>query len=256
MALLDLFSSPYLFIVAIIILVGVVYFYMNMRMAVQDHKLNSMLGLITTMATELQYFRSKLGSNSSSLPNQTNDESFNNNNNNNNIKNIELIEVSDDDDEDYETEDDDEDQDDEDDQDDTNLLPNINILEQPLAEEEIEDLDTNKIKTIHLETPIELTNESTNLELMLDSELVTNIELESVDQMEPIEDKDDNISLKNIVMDSVGELEETHKTDYRKMSLNQLKKIVVSDGLVSDASKLKKGDLIKLIENRLVENGI
>jgi hypothetical protein len=35
--------------------------------------------------------------------------------------------------------------------------------------------------------------------------------------------------------------------DYKKLSLQKLKSVVVEKGLVSDASKLKKNDLLKLL---------
>ena len=36
--------------------------------------------------------------------------------------------------------------------------------------------------------------------------------------------------------------------DYKKMSLNKLREIVVEKGLVQESSKLKKNELLKLLE--------
>ena len=36
--------------------------------------------------------------------------------------------------------------------------------------------------------------------------------------------------------------------DYRKLSLNKLKNVVMEKGLVTDSSKLKKHELLKLLE--------
>ena len=42
---------------------------------------------------------------------------------------------------------------------------------------------------------------------------------------------------------------ESEKEVYKKMSLSALKTLVISKGLCSDASKLKKHELLKLLEN-------
>ena len=60
MAFLDILSTSFLFSIAIIILIGGIFAYVNFRMGEQDHKLNSMIGLVSSMAGESQYFRSKL----------------------------------------------------------------------------------------------------------------------------------------------------------------------------------------------------
>ena len=61
MAISELFSASFLFSIAIIIiLIGGIFAYVSYRMSEQDHKLNSMLGLISAMAEESQFFRSKL----------------------------------------------------------------------------------------------------------------------------------------------------------------------------------------------------
>jgi len=62
MAISDLFSSSFLFSIAIIIiLIGGIFAYVSYRMSEQDHKLNSMLGLVTAMANESQYLKNRLG---------------------------------------------------------------------------------------------------------------------------------------------------------------------------------------------------
>ena len=61
MAINEIFSASFLFSIAIIIiLIGGIFAYVSYRMGEQDHKLNSMIGLITTIAEEMQFFRSKL----------------------------------------------------------------------------------------------------------------------------------------------------------------------------------------------------
>jgi hypothetical protein len=72
-----------------------------------------------------------------------------------------------------------------------------------------------------------------------------NIEPISVEKIMPLDEADN--------ADTNGETEinkkETEKEVYKKMSLSSLKTLVISKGLCSDASKLKKPDLLKLLEN-------
>ena len=61
MAFSDLLSTSFLFSIAIIIiLIGGIFAYVSYRMGEQDHKLNSMIGLVSTMAEETQFFRNKI----------------------------------------------------------------------------------------------------------------------------------------------------------------------------------------------------
>jgi hypothetical protein len=61
MGITDIFSPTFLFSsLIIIILVGGIFSYVSYRMAEQDHKLSSMIGLVSHMNEELQYFRSKI----------------------------------------------------------------------------------------------------------------------------------------------------------------------------------------------------
>jgi hypothetical protein len=61
MVLSEILSTSFLFSIAIvIILVGGLFAYFNHRFSAQNHKISSMMGLVSTMAEEMQYFRSKL----------------------------------------------------------------------------------------------------------------------------------------------------------------------------------------------------
>jgi hypothetical protein len=254
----NLFSSSFLFNIAIFILIGCILAYVNYKMTEQDHKLNSMIGLISTMAEEMHFFRSKL-----------------HNNNNNNMNDVpatdkfqfasqllggsELIEVSDNeyeedldeedldeddldeedlDEEDLDEDDLDEDDLDEDDLDEDDLDENEMIqlslenLNEPLENTDIVDLEdinndfeqNKSIKTIHLEQTFDL--EETNLISLNDNEI-----------------KEDNNFLKNI---NTNDLDEDSKTDYKKMSVNKLREIAINKGF-ADTSKLKKNDILKML---------
>ena len=251
MAIMELFSTSNLFSIAIIVLVGCVFAYFNYKLAEQNHKLNSMLGLISTVAEETQFCRSKLNVLHTG---PLNDEL---------VKNIDLsggntislIDVSDDEgeyeedeDESEDDEDDDEDEsesegDDVDDDDDESDLEvqeanennniNIDLMEHELKLEELQE----SVKMIHLEEPIDIPGSNGAEE---------EINLGEINESE---------FLKNVIINEAGDNDDaSHKTDYRRMSLTKLRDIVISKGLVSDASKLKKQDIIKMIENIEVPN--
>ena len=38
------------------------------------------------------------------------------------------------------------------------------------------------------------------------------------------------------------------QSSYKKMSINKLREVIVSKGVVSDASKLKKSEILKMLE--------
>jgi len=60
--------------------------------------------------------------------------------------------------------------------------------------------------------------------------------------------KDDNIKSMNLKSIHIN-LEETksESMDYRKLALPKLRSVVTEKGLTSDASKLKKNELLKLL---------
>jgi len=257
MAISDIFSSSFLFSIAIgVLLVGGLFAYVNYRIADQDHKLNAMVGLVKTMANENLFFKCKLN-----LLHQTMDQygimndihsiplhlDETNNNNNNNTTRINVSDdeqsVSDDEDEQSVSEDEEEDDDsdsedsdmgdDNDDDNDDNIkiinisLSNEDIISSPI--ENIEDLqDNQEIKTIHLEEQIDISN-SNNTEVKVSS--------------------DDIDFLKSVSITDLGENDDTQsiKNEYKKLSLNKLREIVVSKGLIGDPSKLKKNEILKLL---------
>jgi hypothetical protein len=255
MAFNDLLSSSFLFSIAIIIiLIGGIFAYVSYRMSEQDHKITSMLGLISTMADELQFFRSRtervereerqdrtdnimispvldpnnlvpIVSNYPTLISVSDDESESDSE-----SESESESGSEDDDqsEESESEDDDQEDDDQGEEEEDDLTKDVLNLEgehETLDLEELEDLNRDEtIKSIHLETPIDLN--------------ISKEEEQSVDELFVGD-------LKTI---SIMDLEESNKKpDYKKMSLNKLREVVVEKGLIVDASKMKKPELLKLL---------
>jgi hypothetical protein len=269
MAFTDLLSTSFLFSVAIIIiLIGGIFAYVSYRMSEQDHKIASMLGLIATMAEEIQFFRSKLSQVQRHEHNPNHGEEENQNDYiqmipvldpNNLITGVteksKLISVSDDElsedleedlesDSDLESELDEEDSEDESDEDVDLEDDDISVENEDYIKSDLEEIvnleqsdlnlednknsmeDNNNIKSIHLEEPINL--------------IFANQEIE-IDHSDEILSSD----LKSI---SITDLEESNKKpDYKKMSITKLREVVVEKGIIADASKLKKNDLLKLL---------
>jgi hypothetical protein len=221
-------------------------------MGEQDHKLNSMIGLISTMAEETHFFRSKL----SALQHKIDGSSDNTLQFASQLMdNKDLIDVSDDDEDKDEDEDDEDDEDDdeevtdEDDEDDEEVTDEDDEDDEEVTDDDadsknndilnveaLDDADIN-IDEIHMD---DINN--INMDEQLSSEVKTiHIDLDTNDAKLT---EDDMGFLKNVPID-LGENEDKH--DYKKMSLNKLREVVVAKGVVSDASKLKKNDILKLL---------
>ena len=276
MAFNDLLSTSFLFSVAIIIiLIGGIFAYVSYRMSEQDHKITSMVGLISTMAEELQFFRSKLsqgpiqgeGQNQEQQQQQGGLQRQSELNQIHTIPILDpnnlitgatnLISVSDDESEESESEESETESEEsgseseesgseseESGSDDDFELDEVVDLEERMQIQEsvqmqepvqistqnIDDFnhsDATNIKSIHLEEPIELNTFSHGL-----------------DHEHEIED----LLASDLKTISITDLEDTNKkTDYKKMSITKLREEVVKNGIVIDASKLKKGELLKLL---------
>ena len=274
MAISDLFSTSFLFSIAIIIiLIGGIFAYVSYRMAEQDHKLTSMVSLVSILAQDLRSVKHKLdllGQDSDSQNIQYPSEIIGGQGTS------DLISVSDGGDEDTDEEYDDDDnnttdeedsyvsEEDVEDEEVGDSQEHIKLLNLTLVNEDVEndspiedlncdfynevkELDTphnEDIKTIHLETPINF--EQTDVSLPLESEQIDT-------QISGEEDitfmTNGSYDLKNITITDLGESEDLHaaKSEYKKMSLNKLREVVVSKGVVADASKLKKNEILKLL---------
>lgn len=232
---MDLFGSPFIFsLIIIIVLLGVLYSYFNYKLSEQDHKISSMFGLVKSMADEMQFIRRMKGNNlgetinleyaTQLLPEEDANE--------------ELISVSDTekyDDENLDVDDDSEIEED-------SNYSDLENGDEDIGEDEDEELDIDELnlgedtKTIHLEEPIDLNTDFEPLDLNF-----TQIE-ESKEQEELKEQEDLDID----VVDP-NKISLTKSDNYKKMSLNKLREVIVEKGLVADASKLKKNDILKLL---------
>jgi len=265
MGIFDLFNASFLFSIAItIILLGCIINYFSYKLSEQDHKLTSMVNLVSLLAQDLQFVKTKM--HNIQRPVETNLEYSSQLMGGQTTS--ELINVSDDDeDEEYEDvevddeeyvddEVDDEEDDNEDDEEDDDLeLTKIITLE--ISPEEMDDPDPYKeaqnldfdpvqdLADFEAEmTDLSEPNDIKMLDMMYHTQQNTENQLEetniNLDELKPSED------FKSISITDLGDFDQS-KTDYKKMSLNKLREVVVSKGIISDASKLKKNEILKML---------
>jgi hypothetical protein len=160
------------------------------------------------------------------------------------------IKVSDEDFEDEESEDsedasDYEDDDDDDDEDDDDM---------PELIDEEESFNQSTVKIINV--PV---NESIEADELYPQELEQdNTNSEENDKLEPVELEDQEEQIHVEKLEETDSLENNQESDespkdskevYSKMSVSELKALVITKGLSSDPSKKKKNELIKLLES-------
>ena len=247
MALSDILTIPFLISLGItLLLVSVVVMFCIQRFQEQNHKISSMVGLVSTMAEELNFVRGRIHllinndttNNLAEVPISQNGGNHN------------LISVSDDeDDSDDEDSDSDSDSDIEEDLDnleeDENLEINIsaNDLVQNIKVINLSESSFNNafdaIDSDHVSVLSELSEDDDNVSVM--SELSDD---KTVIHLKRDEDDDD---LKSVQFSNLDEKKESENIDYKKMSINKLRSLILEKGLSTDTTKLKKPELIKLL---------
>jgi hypothetical protein len=259
-SLADLFSPTFLMFLGVLVLVvALLVVYFESKMRDQNHKIASMLSLVSTLAEDMNGV--KMGLNQlavtrmgGSIP-QNFEQPLENSRvpYNQESKLIEVSDGEDDDDDDIdideeivtdEEEDDDEDDDiDEDgDDDDESNHDVVKVLKIDMnSQNQYEDsLSENNLELDDLDDELSEVQSLSSKSSKLSDKLEETV-FEKTFQ-EPL-----NISadFKTISIN----LEEPHQDslDYKKLSLPKLRSIVSEKGLASDASKLKKNELLKLL---------
>jgi hypothetical protein len=272
MGLTDILSTPTLICLGImLLLVGAASMFFMQKMNEQNHKIASMLGLVSTMAEELNFVRSRMQVISSGVLSGQNgglrESTFSQPNNSDGS----LIPVSDDDDENEEEDDDDDDEDDEEDDDEDDEDDEEDDDDDEDDEEgDNEEGDKKNIKTINMGESLDVNiqcealaeDEDNDGEVTSsNSELEDDLESLSEENLDGIENDADLTANESITLNNadfiksidISSLEESHKDsetyDYKKMSLNKLRSVVVEKGLATDPSKLKKNELLKLLSS-------
>jgi hypothetical protein len=274
MALADIFNFSSLVILGILLLVVcLLVLYFENKMREQNHKIASMLSLVSSLAEEVNGV--KFGINHLVMRGGVNVDGQNFDNiyaGENNVNNTKLVIVSDDEEDDEEGDevtieeeelesildedtsvleesDNDAEEDNEDNEEDN--LEDIKVLKLNIGNQ-INEIDLNSVSEEDLEEDLEDDLEEDDLESIGSSK-------STVVTMEPLnntptksqmqEDYAEQLEISSFELKTININLDEHidPIDYKKLSLQKLKSVVVEKGLVSDASKLKKNDLLKLL---------
>jgi hypothetical protein len=269
----DLFNPTFFMFLGILILVvALVVVYFESKSREQNHKIASMLSLVSTLAEDMNGVKMglhHLSVNRVGVPRfpqqappsleESNMQLFQNNDEN-------LIPVSDDesmdedsDDSDSDDEcesDEDEDEDDDDDNNHTNIkILTLNMNTQSAEEDDFEDIDDlEDLGGIdedmeHLTETNSQSSRGSRASPKNVLEMLTSHAAENSTSIEQLDGSHMNISASDLKTININ-LDEIHadSVDYKKLPLPKLRSIVTDKGLADDASKLKKQELLKLLE--------
>lgn len=269
MALADAFFTPSILITLAIclILVSALGLFFIQKLNQQNHKINTMFDLVNTLAQEVSAIKKydgppsiPTGGSQNMYPYGENNESemnlqadsydvnynddTNYNEDSNNVHTIQMIDVSDDEesgddeessDDDESTDNDDESDDEESSDDDEESQQQSNLDIENIDEEDMHELQPTTIDNLE-EVQVEDSVVPDNDITLLPNLLTDDIEESLVDV--PFDDDAGIENIKNL--DIV--------LDYKKASLSKLREIVTNKGIINDASKMKKAELLKLLD--------
>jgi hypothetical protein len=265
-SLADLFNPTFLMFLGILVLVvAMVVVYFESKMREQNHKINSMLSLVSTLAEDVGGLKMgfhQIATTAASVSQYGGEQPVYETKRSNYLeekRDTKLITVSDDESEsDSESESDNES---------VNIDANnieddaesVNSVDDEYEIDSVDDLSMNDLS--------DDTNEEENLEQIKVFKI--NVDVENVEYVEDVEDVEDLEDTDSVNVEDVEEkpleqevisaselktisinLEEpVEKIDYKKLQLPKLKSVVVEKGLATstEASKLKKGELLKLL---------
>ena len=238
-------STSLLFLGVLVLCCALLFAYFESKAREQNHKISSMLSLVSSLTEEVQsikrYVQSGGGGGMVKQLYQNQDEYQTGDDD------VEE-EVEDDDDDDLvsvsdDDGDDDGDEEDVDDDEDENE-----------DEDEDEDEDENQVieigenvKILTLLQPIELVSDGEDENTEYDADdVLDDDDLKSVSSKDEKEQANDIEEVKMFDLKSIH-LEEPVVLDYKKLSIGKLRSIVEEKGLVEDSSRMKKQDLLKLL---------
>ena len=226
MSLMNNFSFLITFVL-FLVMIGLIWYHFNERINDQNTKISQMVRVLTTMTAEVSLIRKKVGlpfpetielNEEQPTPTPTNklyvsDEEDDSN--------------SDDSDSESESESDSESESESED-DKEEISKQIDVIEdvvvelvKDVVEEIVEEVVENVVENV--------------VEELVEEPVFSAISLEDIDVEEEKEEKEDN------------EEKEDVKEEYKKMSLNKLKAIVLEKKLTTDVAKLKKNDLLSIL---------
>ena len=258
MALTDLFNPTFFMFLGILVLVvALLVIYFETKFRDQNHKISSMLSLVSSLAEEVNGTKMIIHQLTMNPQMQQQARFFQNNNSTleraNYQNNNDLIDVSDDEESDSDSDSDDEDS-----------VSDDAASEVSDSESDSDEKPNTDVKVFKLNISEDLNKIDEDSNSLAES-LDDLDEIDEIDEIDEMEDLDDNISTNS---ESIQEtdvkkidnfmdlksinitLEETkteQSVDYKKMALPKLRSVVAEKGLSSDSSKLKKNELLKLL---------
>ena len=249
-SLTDLFNPTFLMFLGILVLVvALLVVYFETKFREQNHKISSMLSLVSSLAEEVngsKMFIHQLTMNRQP-PNTQFFQQQQPNLETRIVQNDNLILVSDDEE--------DSDADDSDSDAASEVSIDENVDDDDDSDIELGD-HSNDVKVLKLN--VSDNNESDVDEASLDE--MDDLSVASLEEMDDLDDsstssvsikEEKNDNIKSMDLKSINiTLEETkpeQPLDYRKMALPKLRSVVAEKGLSSDSSKLKKNELLKLL---------
>jgi hypothetical protein len=286
MPLSDIITAPFLISLGItLLLVGIMVVFIMQRFQEQNHKISSMFGLVSSMAEEMNYMRGKLqsvtftsmhpsqrdgiGTGGGVVLTSASDK---------------LIDVSDgeedsgedsgddsegDSDSDSDSDsDEDSDSDGEDSDNEAKVMCTHKVID--ICADDILANLTSTIKVINISENFTINDTLSGADIDINDEIdeLSSEDSSSSDSSSDDEDdleEQDHVPINTSISISaeklntldllksihISNLEETNKEfavlDYKKMSLNKLRSIVVEKGIATSAAKLKKEELLKLL---------
>jgi hypothetical protein len=266
-----------------LLFVGLLAIYVLQKISQQNHKISSMVDLISTFSNEQAMLRNYMqqasinpmqatqantvinvgGDSSRSISLKTTDNiipvSDNETNNTDDSSSDEDSEV--DDDSDSDTEDDDEDKDDDDvndsekddvnDKDDDEDKDDVNDKDDDDVNDKIDDFDKEDTEIVPFDEleELEISKTNTNNTDFSELEIVADVETDNIKVLNI--DMDLSFEKQNNDNDNDHDEEEGVIMDYKKASVSTLRSIAVKRGLVTadDSMRIKKADLVKLLES-------
>ena len=281
-SLTELFNPTFLMFLGILLLaIALLVLYFESKFREQNHKIASMLSLVSSLAEELNTNKMMINHLTMGGAGHVLSQNISNTQQKKNVEqnpntSLELIDVSDDDDDDDDDEEEEEDNADDDadsseSEDEKSVDDNleethvIQIHEQSNVKVLKIDIDENENENDEIEDMLD--NNSDNIDILNDlDELVscnsesTNDNLEDALEVSAplyrINDELEKQDISNEVTVSSFDLKSINIStlegpkdvlDFKKLSLNKLRSIVSEKRLSNDASKLKKPDLLKLL---------
>ena len=232
-----------LFLGLLLVVSGLLLFYVDMKMREQNHKIKAIADLATTIAQSINGGQAKhaevVKDNSKEIHNKSGE-------------NMELIEVSDDDDDDSSSSEDDDSSSSEDDDSSSSEDGDDNCeLEATNKKIDIKaTLEESEVEIKH----VFLSPEESSSGTLLEPEEVSGLGPDSGPDSEPVPEEmpthmEQGLS-DPLEQDDTFKIVLSTELDYKKMTITKLRQIVTEKGLISstEASKLKKPDLLKLLE--------